>query len=115
MMGVKMKKGDELRDHGIQLSLFNAERNCPDWHGMAMRVLGNYIRKFPGKKFQAEDLRAWAYAQGLPEPPSHRAWGSVIVSAKRKGIIQFVGYENVDNPRAHSTPASVWKGGNNEL
>lgn len=106
-----MKSGNELRDRGIQLSLFNAENNCPDWKEMAIAVLKNYIRNFPGKNFQTEDVRSWAYAQGLPVPPNHRAWGSVIVKAKREKIILFVGYENVSNPRAHSTPAAVWKGG----
>ena len=106
-----MKPGNELRDRGMQLSLFNVQSKSPDWKKLAMAALENYILNHPGEKFQTEDVRGWAYGYGLPEPPNRRAWGGVMVSAKRRGIIQFVGYENVDNPLAHSTPASVWRGG----
>jgi hypothetical protein len=106
-----MKSGNELRDQGIQLSLFNAEKSFPGWKDLAMAALENYILNHPGENFQTEDVREWAYSVGLDKPKNDRAWGGVIVSAKRRGIIQFVGYENVKNPRAHSTPASVWKGG----
>jgi hypothetical protein len=106
-----MKQGEILRDGGIQLSLFNAEIKIPDWKDRAIQALKNFINENPHMHpaFQTEDVRAWAYKNGLPEPPNHRAWGAVITSAKRKGLIRFIGYANVDNPKAHCTPASVWK------
>ena len=104
-----MKEGDKLRDKGIQLSLFNAEMTHFDWKSNALKCLQEYIKLNPGEKFQAEDVRQFAYKNGLPKPPSHRAWGGIMVGAKKSGIIRFVGYENVDNPKAHSTPASVWR------
>jgi hypothetical protein len=105
-----MEEGNRLKKAGMQLSLFNAEINDPGWKDKALVSLTKFIFKFPDLQFQTEDVRAWAYRNGLPEPPNHRAWGGIISSAKRKGIIAFVGYENVDNPNAHCTPAAVWKG-----
>jgi hypothetical protein len=55
-----------------------------------------------------EDLRKFAYDMGLPKPPSERAWGSVISSAKRDGLVEHRGFSSVKNPKAHKTPASVW-------
>ena len=105
-----MKSGNQSRDQGIQRSLFSAEKKSPGWLEMAVAALENYILNHPDEKFQTEDVRIWAYEYGLPKPKNDRAWGSVVVRAKREGIIHFVGYANVKNPRAHSTPASVWRG-----
>jgi hypothetical protein len=106
-----MKTGIQLRDAGMQLALFNAEDKVPGWAASAMAFLEQFIKRYPQLKFQTEDVRRWAYLNGLKNPPNERAWGSVISSAKKDGLIQFVGYENVSNPRAHSTPASVWRSG----
>lgn len=103
-----MKSGVELRNDGMQLSLFNADDKVPEWSVQARWHLERFLRLYPDRKFQAEDLRAWAYQRGLPKPPNHRAWGAIISRAKRERLIQFVGYENVENPKAHATPAAVW-------
>ena len=104
-----MKPGDKLRDEGMQLSLFNAELKVPLWGARALSFLIEYLTINPYKAFQTEDVRTWAYASGLPTPLNCRAWGSVISNAKKNGLIEFVGHENVDNPLAHSTPAAVWR------
>ena len=104
------KLGNLLRDQGMQLALFGAENRIPDWQNKAIHYLKLYISAYPSSKFQAEDVRLWAYKKGLERPPNDRAWGSVIARAKKMQLIIFDGYENVDNPTAHSTPAAVWKG-----
>lgn len=101
--------GERLKNEGMQMSLFNADLNNPGWPEQARWQVERYLRLYPEKRFQTEDVRRWAYQRGLPEPPSHRAWGSVISKAKRDGLIRFVGYENVENPLAHCTPAAVWE------
>jgi hypothetical protein len=108
MKGGGMKSGIELRNEGMQLSLFNADDKVFEWSVQARFHLERFLRLYPEKEFQAEDLRRWAYQRGLKEPPSHRAWGAIISRAKKEGLIRFVGYENVTNPRAHATPAAVW-------
>lgn len=97
--------GNQLKEIGIATAVDHAEQDCPGWNARALE----FLLQYPGEEFQAEDVRAWAHSQGLPRPPHARAWGGVIVKARKQGKIQFVGYQNVKNPRAHSTPASVWK------
>ena len=90
------------RDLGIKRAANNAGLN---WHEKA----SEFLDQFPHKTFQAEDVRIWAYDRGLPLPPHCRAWGAVIIRAKKEGSIRHIGYANVDNPLAHGTPASVWE------
>ncbi len=49
-------------------------------------------------------------AKGIvPEPPSLRAWGAVLLSAAKRGWIRQVGYVHVDNPKAHKANAALWE------
>lgn len=101
--------GNELKNQGMQLALFNADKKTSGWSQMALDALIEYIKKYPHTSFQAEDIRTWAKHNGLPDPPSKRAWGAVIVMAKNKELIRFDGYRRVTNPKAHRTPAAVWR------
>jgi len=98
------KQGDILRDKGIKKAIGNAENHAPGWQETAL----DYLVKYPDNVFQAEEVRKFAHENGLEKPPSARSWGSVIVEAKKRGLIKFVGYKNTSNPRSHSTPAAVW-------
>ena len=97
--------GDMLRDDGIRRAAEHADLCIPSWTDRALR----FVRDYPESVFRTEQVRAWAHDAGLPLPPSARAWGSVIVMAKKLGLIKFLRHENVSNPKAHSTPASVWQ------
>ena len=68
-----------------------------------------YIKKYPHTTFKTEDVRTWAYGNGLEKHKNPRAWGNVVLAAKSKGLIKKVGFILVDNPNAHRTPASMWK------
>jgi hypothetical protein len=57
----------------------------------------------------AEDIRARAYAAGLPKPPSERAWGAVMTAARQAGLIEFARFGLVRNAKAHRTPAAIWR------
>jgi hypothetical protein len=104
-----MLNGNTLRDEGMTRSMSNAEDKNPGWKEQALSLLLDFLHNSPLTEFQAEDIRIYAYQKGLPKPPSHRAWGGVMVSARKKGFIQRIGYQNVTNPLAHSTPATLWK------
>jgi len=55
-----------------------------------------------------EDVRI--SSEGIIEiPPSNRAWGGVIVRAVKSGLIKRIGFQNVNNPKAHKTPATLWE------
>ena len=85
-------------------SISRAVSNSSNWNDSALDM----VSFFPYDKFQTEDVRNWAYGAGLPQPKSHRSWGSVILNAQKLGMIKHVGYEKVSNRLAHRTPASVW-------
>lgn len=94
-------ESSRLRDKGMARAEENAGRS---WNDMAYNYLFGYIKTH--KEFMTEDVRV---ASNLPEPPSQRAWGSVVVRAKRNGLIVRNGYEMVKNPKAHRTPATLWR------
>jgi hypothetical protein len=98
-------KGKELRDIGINQSLETAEKNCENWGQRAYSFLLKYIQT--NNTFMAEDVRV-ASEGYVPQPPSKRSWGSVFVKAKKNKIITSLGYDNVKNPKAHGTPATLW-------
>jgi len=98
-------QGEILKDFGMNAAIQNACSDEPDWKEQAIA----FVAKYPKTRFQTEDIRNWAYTNGLVRPPSDRAWGSVIVEAKKQNMIVFDGYEKVSNPKAHRTPACVWR------
>jgi hypothetical protein len=99
------KQSERLRDRGILRAIRNANRRCHRWQEKAL----NFLRNFPEEEFRTEEVRVWAHVHGLPLPPHPRAWGAVTVRAHKEGLIEFIGYAQVENPRAHRTPAGLWK------
>jgi len=102
-------KGIEERDAMIAKALGNADQKNPGvrkWSDRALEFVKIYNEK---SSFLTEDVRVWAHEQGLPEPPSARAWGGVMVRAARAGIIKNSGlFDLVKNKKAHRTPATIW-------
>lgn len=98
--------GNDLRDEGIKRSVDHADDVIDSWSDRAYRFLNDYIKS--NREFMAEDVRVASINQ-LPEPPSLRAWGGVFVRAAKSGLIVRIGFRNVINHKAHSTPASVWR------
>ena len=96
----------KLRDEGIQRAVSNADRKVSDWSQNAFDLLRIYLvtRR---ESFQCEDFREYCKDK-LPDPPNNRAFGWIILRAKKEGLIRHVGYKAVSNPKAHLTPASVW-------
>lgn len=99
--------GKELRDIGIQKAINNADEKTPSWSAKAYSMLEQYLME-QNCKFMVEDFRTWATENGLEEPPSNRAFGAIIVRAKKNKLIKHAGFRSVKNPNAHATPASVW-------
>jgi len=95
----------KLRDEGMEQAEDAAISRVRDWPEQAL----DYLKRYPNKVFMAEDVRTWAYKNGLTPAPSGRAWGSIIATARKQGIIKHVGYSATSNPKSHSTPASVWE------
>lgn len=98
--------GQQKRDRGIKRAIDNANDKVENWSGLAYIFLKDYIRTH--KEFMAEQVRMASIGR-VPDPPSKRAWGVIIVRAKKQGLIERVGFRNVTNSKAHCTPATVWK------
>jgi len=98
--------GELLRDRGIKKALDHVEEVHNDWQRIALDFLYLYARdhhRFSGEMVRME-------AKGIvPEPPSLRAWGGILMGASKRGWIKQVGYVQVDNPKAHKANAALWE------
>ena len=98
--------GAVLRDRGIRRAVQHADGIYNDWQRTALDFLYLYARdhdRFSGEMVRME-------ASGIvPDPPSLRAWGAVLLQGARKGWIKRVGTIQVTNPRAHACFASEWE------
>lgn len=97
--------GNKLRDEGISQSVDNANVKNNKWSESAYNFLVEYIKT--NKEFMAEDVRV-ASKGVVEDPPSNRAWGAIFVLAKKNKLIKSLGFQNVKNPKAHRTPATLW-------
>ena len=105
---ITFPSGEELRDIGMVQAETHADEVHPKWSDLAYKFLEHYVGiKGMREGFLTEDIR-FASIYIVPEPPSKRAWGGVVVRAVKNGIIHKVGYRNVTNEKAHCTPATLW-------
>lgn len=92
----------------------NAVHPSPRWveHAYAAACVFTDLSKWagaPGADFLAEDIRAFAEANGVPRAPDERAWGAVILRLSRDGVIRKTGeYRPMKNPASHCNPKAVW-------
>jgi hypothetical protein len=100
--------GRQNRDAGIKRAVDHADHVTRDWSTMAYEFFTNVFLKHHKGQFMAEDFRA--QCKGIvPDPPSLRAFGGIIIRAKCAGLITRVGIKPVKNPKAQMANASVWK------
>lgn len=108
MTQLTLSEGAErLKQLGIARAIDNAEKAAPGWTSEALSFVREYARLHA--VFMAEEVRAFAHGQGLPLPPSARAWGGVIIKAAKSGLLKKVGTGTVSNARAHKCFASRWQ------
>jgi hypothetical protein len=92
---------------GIEQAVNNADRKNQGWSDLAFKFLVWFLPT-QTSTFMAEDIRIASLGK-VPIPPSDRAWGAIILRASKAGLIKFVGYGKVTNPKAHSANAAVWQ------
>jgi len=90
---------------GIQKALDHANEVEPSWSEIAYSFLVKYAKSH--RLFMIEEVREASVGE-VPSPPSARAWGGIVRSAAKSGLIRRGGYKSVSNPKAHCTPATVW-------
>lgn len=100
--------GADLRDKGIRRAITHAEDVCgDDWQVKALDFLYLFAREH--SRFSGEMVRIESKKYKIPEPPSLRAWGAILVKAANRGWIKQVGFVHVDNPKAHRANAALWQ------
>lgn len=99
--------GEELKQGGMTVAIAHADMFNEHWSDDAFDILKQFLMQHIGN-FMTEEVREFADSQGLPKPPSLRAWGSIIAKAAKLNLIVCVGFKKVRNPRAHRANASVW-------
>ena len=77
------------------------------WKADAFNHLVSYAKRMG--RFHADQARIYAFRHGLESPPDNRAWGAVISSAARQGLIKKDGFEPVYSPGNHGRPMYIWK------
>lgn len=99
----------KITEAHIQIAEDHANAVHLSWSDKAMDYLKWYISSIEkDKEFLAEDVREYAGTL-VPEPPSLRAWGAIILKAAKMGLIKKVGHRAVKNANAHRAFASVWR------
>lgn len=104
-------KGEILKKKGIKKAIDHANvKNAGMWSDKAYQAIKLYLKsKKTGYTFLLEDIRVWAEDNKLlPEPPSKRAWGGIIVKVRNEGLIYKNGHGTVKNENAHKCFAAMW-------
>ncbi|TAL89263.1 MAG: hypothetical protein EPN62_08670 [Candidimonas sp.] len=102
--------GKLLRDLGMETALYHANARHNEWAERALDAVLVYVAMHRDEEFMTEDVREFAYdVLAVPYPPHDRAWGSVVASAARKGLIERVRFAPVKAVSSHMANASVWR------
>ena len=108
-----MKTGEELKEIGIKKAVSHADQVTEKWSEKAYEklklFLSREINTTQNFEFMTEQFREFCEVTYLDDPPSLRAFGGIMAKAAKAGLIERIGYDNVTNPKAHATPATIWR------
>ena len=96
----------DVIENGIAKSAAHAELEEPGWGNKALEYFRLYATLHPS--FLTEDVRSFAYADGLQEPPAVGAWGSVSRRAVKEGYVKSRGKTPSNNPSQHGKYMTLW-------
>ena len=96
------------KNEAIEQSEMAQNKKVDNWSEKAIQLLRIYSKSV--SDFITEDFREYAEANGLEVPNEPRAYGGIMVRAKRANIIQSTGqYRNMKHEKSHSCPKTVWE------
>lgn len=99
----------ELAIEGAFRAMDHADQKIGSWSDRAYNFFVNWATKHGGE-FMTEDVRMAAEkAKGYVPPPDERAWGAIILRAKRKGLLEHAGFAPMKSRNCHGNPKSVWR------
>lgn len=99
--------GTCLAEEGGNRALTHAELQNMSWGDRAYRAILMFCERRPA--FTIEQVKAIAYARGLPKPPAEGAWGPITKRAEKSGHIKSDGYIKSRNPSQHGKPVVLWR------
>ena len=102
---LNLDAGRKGRDTGMQRALAHAERVAPGWQAEALARFKKYA--LTHREFLTEDVRE--ANPDLPEAPDRRAWGGIVVSAIRAGVVKKIGYREARDPKVHGSINTLWQ------
>lgn len=98
-MPEQLQLGEALRDEGIG----RVWSNAGEWRTVAVAAVEQLASA--GGTFTAEDVRAIA-----GDPPHPNAFGALLATCARRGLITKVGFTKAKRPSLHASDLAVWKG-----
>lgn len=94
---------------GLAQAEASADAKMPRWVDIAYCRFKDWLKLKPvGFLFMIEEARA-DILKFMPAPPSHRVFGGIPLKAKRDGLIEFAGTQQVKNVKAHRANAARWR------
>lgn len=78
------------------------------WKAGVARVIAILARR--GEPFTNDDVRAEADQRMLGEPTHCNAWGAAMSTARKRGVIQAVGYTTSTQVSRHGAIVRQWRG-----
>lgn len=97
------------RDAAIESALAHAAAVERGWPGLAFIFLMDFAgtERAADRPWTCELLRAMAEKAGIPAAPDDRAWGGVVRSAARMGLIEQAGWTK--SVGRHKGDARTWQ------
>lgn len=105
-INLDIEKSRLARDEGIEKAIAHADKVIYNWGYKAYLLLQEFIKT--KHEFLVEDFRLYCEQQKLETPPDNRAFGGIILKAKRAGLVMSLRYESCKNKIGHRHPVSVW-------
>lgn len=108
-MPVSRTEARAAASSGISASLANANNKTGgQWEKAAKLMLRNYLAEIDDDvNFMSLDVRKYAHDEKcLGLPPDPRAWGGIMLNAKREGLIRSV--RLVTPAHAHGSYMTLW-------
>jgi hypothetical protein len=99
--------GRHLANQGMERAIDHANAVNAGWGDAAFAKLAEYARWTPF--FTVEQMRAWAYSQGLPRPPNECSWGAVTTRARKSGVMTLGDYATAENASRHCGINRKWR------
>lgn len=103
-----VKSGQQRKAEGQALVLENESK---EWLERFTFLAKCYLASLPeGALFAIEDLRAYADTCGLPQPHSHKVWGSLPRALIKAGLpmVMTDKTRKAHSPKTHAHRVNLW-------